>query len=511
MSTRQRKRRDDRRHEHSGLTRRRLIAAGGLTAGATLAFSGAAQAATTYTVGSNADTNGASDCTTATNTDCTLRQAIMDANANSGADTIVFASSLSGQTITMGADPQTITDPVSIQGPGAAQLTVNGDGDYSAFYVDMANAGDPVAISGLTMTNGYKAGNGAAVFNNNADLMLSNVAVTDSYTALAAPTAYVGGGIYSNGGSLTIDHSTVSGNHAYYGGGVGAGGGDVTISNSTVSGNYADGDVASSGEQGYGGGVWSSSADVTIISSTVSGNVAAYDGGGIYVKGHDQDVTIKNSTFANNQAYNDDGGGIWDYASSSTLTVIGSTVVGNSAATRTGGIEASVGGPPVLQNSIVSGNTSATDPETDDVSTGDNFDTAFSLIGVPSTYVNETVPGSNLAAGTNPQLGPLASNGGPTETMLPADTSPVVNKGSAFGLTSDQRDLTRPVSFPGVANSSAAGADGSDMGAVELQSTPTPLQPPPPAQHKKKCKKKKKHKRSAESSKKKCKKKKKKH
>jgi hypothetical protein len=87
----------------------------------------------------------------------------------------------------------------------------------------------------------------------------------------------------------------------------------------------------------------------------------------------------------------------------------------------------------------------------------------------------------------------------------------VVNKGSAFGLTTDQRGLTRPVAFPGVANSSAAGGDGSDIGAVELQ-LPTPTTPPPPAQHKKKCKKKKKkHKRAAQSAKKKkCKKKKKK-
>jgi hypothetical protein len=93
----------------------------------------------------------------------------------------------------------------------------------------------------------------------------------------------------------------------------------------------------------------------------------------------------------------------------------------------------------------------------------------------------------------------------------------VVNKGSAFGLTADQRGLTRPVAFPGVPNSTAVAADGSDIGAVELQSPPpvvtptTPVSPAPqPQSQKKKCKKKK-HKRSAESAKKKkCKKKKKK-
>ena len=93
----------------------------------------------------------------------------------------------------------------------------------------------------------------------------------------------------------------------------------------------------------------------------------------------------------------------------------------------------------------------------------------------------------------------------------------MVNKGSAFGLTADQRGLTRPVAFPGVPNSTAVGADGSDIGAVELQlppvvtpTTPVSPAPQPQSQKKKKCKKKK-HKRSAESAKKKkCKKKKKK-
>jgi hypothetical protein len=72
----------------------------------------------------------------------------------------------------------------------------------------------------------------------------------------------------------------------------------------------------------------------------------------------------------------------------------------------------------------------------------------------------------------DPQLGPLADNGGPPQTMLPASTSPAINKGSAFGLSTDQRGLSRPILFPGVANSAAAGADGSDIGAVELQLSP---------------------------------------
>src|SRR5262245_22415092 len=122
MSARQRRQKANRRNRAEA-HRRRLLAAGGLTAGATLAFSGVAHAAPmTFTVGSLDDTTGAADCADPTNTDCTLRQAIIDANANAGADTIVFRSGLTG-TITLTADPEPITEAVSINGPGASQIT----------------------------------------------------------------------------------------------------------------------------------------------------------------------------------------------------------------------------------------------------------------------------------------------------------------------------------------------------------------------------------------------------
>jgi hypothetical protein len=485
MSERQRKRRESRRRRHSETNpmRRRLLAAGGLTAGATLAMSGVAHAAPeTLTVGSNADTTGASDCTTASNTDCTLRQAILDANANTGADTIVFASALSGQTITLTAAPQFITEAVSIQGPGAAQLTVDGADSYRDFGVEPTTSGDPVSISGLTITDGHSIGaDGGAIYSNGADLTISNSLVSGSSTQITS-TKYTGGGIFSVGNSLMIDHSTVIGNHAYAGGGVGARYGTVTVSDSTITGNHADGDPTSSGSRGYGGGVWGSGADFYIEGSTIDHNVASFDGGGIYMAAFNSSgLTIRNSTVSSNHAQNDDGGGIWTN-NANTLSVTGSTVVGNTAATTVGGIEAGLDSAPVLQNSIVSGNT-ATSHNTDDVyaSFPHLFDAAFSLIGVPHGYVNETVPGSNLAAGTNPKLGPLQDNGGPTETMAPLKCSPVIDKGRAFGLTEDQRGLTRPVDLADYPNSGAAGADGSDIGSVELQSSPgTNCSPPPP-------------------------------
>ena len=198
---------------------------------------------------------------------------------------------------------------------------------------------------------------------------------------------------------------------------------------------------------------------------------------------------IENSTIYGNHADNS-GGGLFHfgaYDGAPGLTVIASTITHNSAGYSGGGI-AGAGDTfnthdisrPVLRNTIVSGNSA---PVGSDVSASystnpgtpipGTLDAAFSLIGSvdPDTTIDEAIPDSDIL-GEDPELGLLTDNGGPTQTQLPANTSPVVNKGSAFGLTADQRGLTRPVAFPGVPNSTAAGADGSDIGAIERQPPP---------------------------------------
>jgi hypothetical protein len=523
MSARQRRRRHGRRkghHARRSPARRRLVAAGGLTAGATLAIGGVAHAAPlTFHVGTNADPgSAASDCLLPSNIDCSLRRAINLANGNADpGDLILFNSSLSGSTIHLATGHLAVTHGVSIKGPGASKLTIDGGGSSNIFY--LSSAYEPASISGLTMTNGDASGlSGGAVFNEDDDLTISKSVISNSY---ATGLMQRGGGVYSHVGPLTIDHSTISGNHAVYGGGIEVGfGGTVvtghpglTVRDSTISGNHA---------QVYGGGVHTYVADTEIDRSTINGNYAQQDGGGIYSSNHTDAgngaaLTVVNSTITGNHAVNDDAGGIYFccHAPGDALTVQASTITGNVAATYAGGIGAGTAvaqTTPKLLNSIVSGNTATGDPATRDLdsSTYYFFDTSFSLVGVRGNYVHTTIPGSNLF-GVSPQLGGLANNGGPTKTELPADTSPVVNKGKAFGLTTDQRGLTRPVEFPGVPNSTAAFADGADMGAVELQLPPPAAAPPAPVApvtHKKKCKKKK-HKHSAQSAKKKkCKKKK---
>ncbi len=94
------------------------------------------------------------------------------------------------------------------------------------------------------------------------------------------------------------------------------------------------------------------------------------------------------------------------------------------------------------------------------VSDGNNLfrDTASNLFTLQPTDQTNTPA----------QLGPLANNGGPTQTYLPLVGSPAIDKGSFIsGITTDQRGQARPFDFSNVAN--AAGGDGSDIGAVEVQ------------------------------------------
>ncbi|MGZ5537980.1 MAG: choice-of-anchor Q domain-containing protein, partial [Chthoniobacterales bacterium] len=80
----------------------------------------------------------------------------------------------------------------------------------------------------------------------------------------------------------------------------------------------------------------------------------------------------------------------------------------------------------------------------------------------PGGFLNATGDIRN----TDPLLGPLANNGGPTLTHAFPINSPVLDKGKNFGLPFDQRGLLRTADSPVFAN--ATGGDGTDIGAVEF-------------------------------------------
>jgi hypothetical protein len=428
-----------------------------LAAGATLAMGGVADAACTCTVDSIMDpTEGGHT---------TLRDAIISANANAGPDTISFASGLSGQ-ITLANDLPTITQALDIQGPGADQITISGNDANRIFDLD-PTPGDPVSISGLTLTGGSAASSSTAALRGGAILNeTAHLTVSDSTISGNTGPSY-GGGIYSGYPSspttgyladLTVRRSTLSGNHTSQGGGaIYFNHGSGHIADSTITGNSAF--------WGGGLGIYYMQGPTVIENSTISGNTATGStpdrGGGLYIFRNPAGVTLSSATVSGNTA--EEGGGVFDYG---YIPLSGPS-----------------NQPPVLHNTIVAGNTATGFGPDVSNDNGSSFNSAFSLIQDTSTgTVNETVAGSDIT-GQDPQLSALGSNGGATQTMVPVGTSPAIDQGSAFGLATDQRGLTRPIELAGFPNSSAAGADGSDIGAVELQSPPepSPAEPSPPA------------------------------
>jgi len=251
------------------------------------------------------------------------------------------------------------------------------------------------------------------------------------------------------GGDARIEGSRLYGNVAQSGGAVSLGNfATLQLKRSTVSGNQAD---------LYGGGIDAgpNTAYVGINYSLFSGNsiTSLSGGGGGLALRSGNPTTVYNSTFYGNYAYRNGGAiGIFGAASGDHLLLASSTIVRNAAYDDSSGIFAD--GTPAINSCIVADN--ASHLTTQDLA--GSFKAMFSLIKTPGTA---TIAGStNLAPGTDPALGPLAPNGGPTWSLLPAPGSAVIGAGDP-GISPTYRDQR---GLPRVANGRA------DIGAVERQS-----------------------------------------
>src|SRR5438876_775780 len=193
-----------------------------------------------------------------TNTDDSGPGSLRDALATANDGDIIAATGISG-TILLTSGELQITHAVTINGPGAGSLAVDGNGTFRVF--DNLTSG--VSISGFSITNGSAPGdNGGGVFNeggNSATLRLSNCIVSGN-------SADFGGGIFNFNGALTVNNCTISGNGAAFSGGGISNAADVgqfarlTITNSTISDNSATGN---------GGGIYNAGAAEFQIGSTV--------------------------------------------------------------------------------------------------------------------------------------------------------------------------------------------------------------------------------------------------
>jgi hypothetical protein len=240
-----------------------------------------------------------------TSTDDSGAGTLRDALANAADSDTIDATGVSGA-ITLTNGRLSVSNSVTILGPGANILAVNGNYPNTTNGVFYISPGLTVTIAGLTLTNG---------------------------------AAITGGGIYNNHSELTVSNCTLTGNSALPGGGggilndgAGSGSATLTLIGSTVSSNTASdggGGILSNGHLG--------SAVVTILDSTISGNSGSF-GGAIWNAGEGSPgtaiLTIYNSTISSNSAGGITGGLLNDGLSSGTATLtIGSTILaGNSIA-----------------------------------------------------------------------------------------------------------------------------------------------------------------------------------
>jgi hypothetical protein len=259
-------------------------------------------------------------------------------------------------------------------------------------------------LQGLTLTGGSQYPGGGGIFNEGA-LTVSQCLITGNGNLLVGSRS--GGGIY-NSGSLTLRDSTITSNEAL---------GGVT-----------------SPSQGAGIANVGSAA---LTNCTIAGNVTSGNcfGGGIYNNGS---MSLTLCTVAGNSATN--GARIGGVYNQNTMNVSGTIIAGNTTSLLS----------PDVSGTFASG--------------------GYNLIATTNGSTGFGARGDQLGstnAPINALLGPLADNGGPTPTVSPLVNSPAVDKGSSFGLTTDQRGAPRPFDFSSITN---AGGDGSDIGAFELGS-----------------------------------------
>lgn len=341
----------------------------------------------------------------------TLREAINRANkAISTSDTIMFAPSLvGGQTITVSSE-LAISDPLTIIGPGAANLTISGGGMTKIFSTSIPTINSPVSLSGLTISNGFAPGGSAMV------IAAESVTLNDCVISNNANTN-PGGAIYLLGtgvGSLTVNNCVFDANYS-------TGGGAITVQ--------------------AGAGLFVNNCLFT-NNATTKGNT----GGAIRYIGTTTmpvNVAIRNSTFTGNQTQGSGGAIGFVTVFLGTALVQNCTITGNTADTDDngdadgGGIGVFTGqatGKVVIDSCIVSGNFKGIAvPVASDLqnSSNGNLEANFSLIGSTSAAMN-FVPDAKTTSllGQNPMLDVLANNGGPTLTMALLPGSPAIDNGS---------------------------------------------------------------------------------
>ena len=310
----------------------------------------------------------------------------------------------------------------------------------STFRDNSAGVGSAIASLFQMTVNGSR-------FANNSSLngTVTNVGSESSFVNDSVFTDNVsaqGGGI-SNGGVLTVVRTQFIRNTAFaIGGGGIAGGysadntvpGVLTVRDSTFTENSAP----------RGGGI-ASTGELTLAGSTFVGNVGSGGGGGLDVAlnaaaSEPSTAIVTNSTFTENSAPL--GGGI--YAGTVNLTLLNSTLSANSATTAGGNLRVSNSSNTTVINTILANSTTGGDCElnTTDGATVSIMNSLIEDTGADACGAMDGTDGNVI--GVNPNLAPLADNGGETQTFALQAGSPAIGIGDSDECpATDQRGVTR--------------------------------------------------------------------
>ena len=376
-----------------------------------------------------------------------------------------------------------ISSDIILDGAGQ-NMTISGNNSVGIFAV---NPGVHLTLKNLIIANGQVSSAGAGIYNNGGIVTAINCTFSNNNAIGSSGGATgAGGGIFnSSGGTVIITGSTFVSNSATggiggigatggygnnqgnpggsgYAGGIGAGGavynfgGNIFITNCTFYGNLAVGGTGGTGGQGCNGYTFPCNCHSCGFGSTCCNTCYYYGGpggqGGVggnayggniynYALGN---VTVVNTTFASGSVICGSGGQPGSAGNYSS----GNFGSGSSGAGAGGNID-QVSGTFLLINTIVANPVA-----------GGNFSGVSITDGGNNLSSDATVPFTSVTSytNTNPNLGSLTNNGGPTWTMALLPGSPVIDKGQNIpGLTSDQRGLPRLSGY------------AFDIGAYELQ------------------------------------------
>jgi CSLREA domain-containing protein len=335
--------------------------------------------AAVLTVTKTADTlDGACD------RDCSLREAVVAANALPGADAIVVPAGVyvltrPGKEDASAGGDLDVQEDLAILGAGARATILDGGGIDRVLH---GVIGDVLEVHGVTIRNGRALGTGGD-----------------------------GGGILGNRVVLTACH--VTGNQASRQGG-GAFAFNLEASDTTFSDNEAS-----------AGGAIASSDVLRLTNVTISGNRAEI-GGGLYIETGDQVLT--QVTITGNRAVS--GGGFY-HELFFCPSGVGFCILGFA-----------------ITRSIVAGNVATGTPPShpDCRAYTDSVPGSFNVFGVDNLDCNpgSTDRAGTLAAPLDPRLAPLGDHGGPTPTHLPLPDSPALDRIPSGCTAADQRGRPRP-------------------------------------------------------------------